>query len=125
MKSLWLRFDKWASEKLGVFYLEKFPVISDRGSRYLIEITQDAYNSGIYIVEVYIEKTKKNGKTKSKSVSGGKYSGRYMMSEWGSFVDMAKNQVRLYEESQAEKRQEEETLQMALEQWSNWDGKIQ
>ena len=99
--------------------MKKFPVISENGNEYEVEMYRGTF--GIFFVEVYVRKDFIFGIKIKRNVNG--YNETYSEEKWNyDYVAIAKHAVQKYEESVAEFIRRKQIESKRLAEFIEWDG---
>jgi hypothetical protein len=107
--------------------LSKFPVASENGNIYRVDIEAHDYPNTDYYVTLYKEEISRRGKIKFVRIAGGEYDpgNRYNFRDWHyDFTKMAKHKVKQYEDSLETSRKYNSKLYESVCGFEKWDGVI-
>lgn len=107
--------------------LSKFPVTSESGVVYRVDIGTHDYPSTDYYVTIYKEEISRRNKIKFVRIAGGEYDpgNRYNIRDWHyDFTKMAKHKVKQYEDGLEAAKKYSLKLNESIREFEKWDGVI-
>lgn len=100
--------------------MKKFPVVSENGNEYLVDIYKDTF--GVYC-EVFVRERRWFGLKKFRRVAGGIYDGWYDLGNWDyDFIKIAKYAVKKHEDNVEIKLSRKRREAEGIEKFIEWDG---
>lgn len=106
-------------------HLSKYPVTSEKGIEYRVDVYDDEFGSTRVAIYTYVGKTKLFKQDKFEHLFGKIGYGAFDASKWGhNYVAMAKHQIKKYESLEEEERLESELKEEGISKFEEWNGKL-
>lgn len=105
--------------------LSKFPVTSENGNIYRVDIDTHDFPNTEYYVTLYKEERTWRNKIKFKRVAGGEYDygNRYNIRDWNyDFIKMAMHKIKQFEDSLETARKYNLKINESTRAFEKWDG---